>query len=98
VSKPRAGFSGLRAFQYAGSTTAETGGHSTNKVFEVDIPVTATTELSYVVFPEFTAADLRYPSTYVSVDGAFRDGTYLSDRKAVEQHGVRLSPRARGES
>ncbi len=98
VSKPRAGFSGLRAFQYAGSTTAQTGGHSTNKVFEVDIPVTATTELSYLVFPEFTAADLRYPSTYVSVDLAFRDGTYLSDLKAVDQHGVRLAPRAQGES
>ncbi|TMS00636.1 GH92 family glycosyl hydrolase [Nonomuraea basaltis] len=98
VSKPRAGFSGLRAFQYAGSTTAQDGGHSTNKVFEVDIPVTSATELSYVVFPEFTAADLRYPSTYVSVDLAFRDGTYLSDLRAVDQHGVRLAPRAQGES
>ncbi|WP_223167178.1 GH92 family glycosyl hydrolase [Nonomuraea sp. SYSU D8015] len=98
VSKPRAGFSGLRAFQYAGSTTAQRGGHSTNKVFEVDIPVTSTTELSYLVFPEFTAADLRYPSTYVSVDLAFRDGTYLSDLRAVDQHGVRLAPREQGES
>ncbi|MEV4178694.1 GH92 family glycosyl hydrolase [Nonomuraea sp. NPDC049709] len=98
VSKPRAGFSGLRAFQYAGSTTSADGGHSTNKVFEVDIPVTSTTELSYVVFPEFTAADLRYPSTYVAVDLAFRDGTYLSDLRAVDQHGVRLAPREQGAS
>ncbi|SEG88076.1 alpha-1,2-mannosidase, putative [Nonomuraea solani] len=98
VAKPRAGFSGTHAFQYAGGTTAQTGGHSTNKVFEVDIPVTATTELSYLVFPEFTAADLRYPSTYVSVDLLFEDGTYLSDLKAVDQHGVRVAPRQQGAS
>ncbi|WP_181308453.1 GH92 family glycosyl hydrolase [Nonomuraea fuscirosea] len=98
VSKPRAGFSGLRALQYAGGTTSAKGGRATNKVFEVDIPVTATTELSYVVFPEFTAADLRYPSTYVSVDLAFSDGTHLSGLKAVDQHGVRLAPREQGES
>nr|SBO97921.1 Alpha-1,2-mannosidase [Nonomuraea gerenzanensis] len=98
VSKPRAGFTGLHALQYAGSTTAEAGGHSVNRVFEVDLPVTATTELSYLVFPEFTAADPRYPSTYVSVDLAFGDGTYLSDLGAVDQHGVRLAPRAQGES
>ncbi|MCF6476550.1 glycoside hydrolase family 92 protein [Nonomuraea sp. MG754425] len=98
VSRPRAGFTGLRALRYAGGTTSPDGGRSRNKVFEVDIPVTATTELSYLVFPEFTAADLRYPSTYVSVDLAFDDGGLLSDLKAVDQHGVRLTPRAQGES
>ncbi|MFD0473200.1 discoidin domain-containing protein [Nonomuraea thailandensis] len=98
VSKPRAGFTGLRALQYAGATTSASGGRSLNKVFEVDLPVTSTTELSYLVFPEFTAADLRYPSTYVSVDLAFDDGTRLSDLKAVDQHGVRLAARQQGES
>jgi len=98
VSKPRAGFSGLKALQYAGSTTAAGGGYSYNKVFAVDIPVTGTTELSYVVFPELTAADPRYPSTYVSVDLAFGDGTYLSQLGARDQHGVALTPRGQGES
>ncbi|MEV4568223.1 GH92 family glycosyl hydrolase [Nonomuraea sp. NPDC049419] len=98
TAKPRAGFTGLHALRYSGGTTSGRGGHATNKVFEVDIPVTATTELSYVVFPELTAADLRYPSTYVSVDLAFKDGTHLSDLKAADQHGVRLDPRAQGES
>ncbi|TDD02749.1 glycoside hydrolase family 92 protein [Nonomuraea deserti] len=98
TSRPRAGFTGLRAFRYAGGTTSGKGGYSTNKVFEVDIPVTSGTELSYLVFPEFTSAHLRYPSTYVSVDLAFSDGTYLSDLKAVDQHGVRLAPREQGES
>ncbi|GAB2951119.1 GH92 family glycosyl hydrolase [Nonomuraea fastidiosa] len=98
TAKPRAGFTGLHALRYSGGTTRKNGGHATNKVFDVDIPVTATTELSYVVFPEFTGADLRYPSTYVSIDLAFADGTYLSDLKATDQHGVRLDPRAQGES
>ncbi|WP_214409319.1 GH92 family glycosyl hydrolase [Sphaerisporangium fuscum] len=97
-SKPRAGFTGLKALQYGGATTAGSGGHSYNKVFDVDIPVAASTELSYVVFPEFTAADLRYPSTYVSVDLAFSDGSYLSDLGAEDQHGATLSPRGQGES
>ncbi|MGR6917416.1 GH92 family glycosyl hydrolase [[Actinomadura] parvosata] len=98
TSRPRAGFTGLRALKYAGGTTSAGGGRSLNKVFEVDVPVTAGTELSYLVFPELTAGDLRYPSTYVSVDLAFDDGTYLSDLKAVDQHGVRLAPRQQGES
>lgn len=98
VSRPRAGFTGLKALQYAGSTTAQSGGFSYNKVFEVDIPVTWNTELSYVVFPEFTAADLHYPSTYVAVDLAFSDGTFLSRLGARDQHGAVLSPRGQGES
>ncbi len=98
VSKPRAGFSGLRALQYAGATTANAGGHSYNKVFEVNIPVGERTELSYVLFPEFTATDLRYPSTYAAIDLAFSDGTFLSRLGARDQHGIVLSPRAQGES
>jgi hypothetical protein len=47
-SKPRAGFSGLKALQYAGSTTAASGGYSYNKVFDVSIPVQAGTELARV--------------------------------------------------
>ncbi|GAA2207668.1 hypothetical protein GCM10009850_031260 [Nonomuraea monospora] len=93
VSKQGAGFTGLRALEYAGRT-----GRHTNQVFEVDIPVTPAMELSYVVFPEFTAADPGYPSTYVSVDLAFADGTRLSDLAAVDQHGVLLAPREQGES
>ncbi|MEU0572336.1 GH92 family glycosyl hydrolase, partial [Nonomuraea sp. NPDC005983] len=98
TAKPRAGYSGLRALRYSGSTTGEHGGHTTNKVFETDVEVTADTELSYLLFPEFTGASLSYPSTYASVDLAFSDGTYLSDLKARDQHGIALDPRAQGES
>lgn len=98
TAKPRAGYTGLKALRYSGSTTTERGGRSTNKLFEVDVPVGADTELSYKIFPELTGADLRYPSTYAAVDLAFSDGTYLSDLAASDHHGVKAGARAQGES
>lgn len=98
TAKPRAGFTGLRALRYGGGAVAQAGGHSHNKIFEVDIPVKAETELSYLVFPAFSNGHLGYPSTYVAVDLAFSDGTYLSRLHATDQHGVELSPRAQGDS
>ncbi|WP_371320697.1 GH92 family glycosyl hydrolase [Saccharothrix yanglingensis] len=97
-AKAGAGFTGVRALRYQGTHTAEGRGHSYNKVFEVDIPVTSTTELSYLVFPSFTTDDLNYPATFAAVDLAFSDGTYLSDLGARDQHGFELSPRGQGEA
>ncbi|QUF02716.1 GH92 family glycosyl hydrolase [Actinosynnema pretiosum subsp. pretiosum] len=97
-SRSRTGFTGTRALRYQGTHTAQGRGHSYNKVFEVDFPVTATTELSYLLFPSFSAGDLRYPSTYAALDVAFSDGTYLSELGARDQHGFELSPRGQGES
>ncbi|WP_092534110.1 GH92 family glycosyl hydrolase [Amycolatopsis arida] len=96
TSKFNAGFTGVRALRYSGSHVAEGPGHSYNKIFDVDLPVAADTELSYTVFPEFLADDLAYPSTHVAVDLAFTDGTYLSDLGAVDQYGFPLSPRGQG--
>jgi predicted alpha-1,2-mannosidase len=98
TSKPSAGFTGLRALQYSGSVTSDGGGFSYNRVFDVDIAVMPTSELSYVVFPEFTAADMQYPSTYAAVELAFTDGTYLSDLGATDQHLVGVHPEAQGRS
>ncbi|MEU4801720.1 GH92 family glycosyl hydrolase [Actinosynnema sp. NPDC023587] len=95
-AKARAGFTGVKALRYQGTHLATGRGYSYNKVFEVDIPVTATTELSYLVFPSFVTDDLTYPSTFVAVDLAFSDGTYLSDLGARDQHGFELSPRGQG--
>ncbi|XVS63471.1 GH92 family glycosyl hydrolase [Actinosynnema sp. CA-299493] len=95
-AKAGAGFTGVKALRYQGTHVAEGRGYSYNKVFDVDIPVTSTTELSYLIFPSFTADDLDYPATFVSVDLAFADGTYLSDLGARDQHGFELSPRGQG--
>ena len=97
-AKTGVGFTGLKALRYAGLVTGAAGGKAWDKVYDVDIPVGAKTELSYRIFPELTKGDLRYPSTYASVDLAFTDGTYLSDLTAVDQLGFGMSPRAQGAS
>ena len=96
AAKTGVGFTGLKALRYAGRVSAAGGGHSWEKVYDVDIPVSQRTELSYRIFPELTGGDLTYPSTFAAVDLAFTDGTYLSDLKAVDQLGFGLSPRAQG--
>ncbi|WP_041832738.1 GH92 family glycosyl hydrolase [Actinoplanes sp. N902-109] len=92
------GYTGLKAFQIAGRQTAEGHGFSYNKVFDVDVKVTADTELSYLVLPEFTRGDLSNPATYTAVDLAFTDGTRLSQLGAIDQNGAVVSPAAQGAS
>lgn len=98
TAKTGVGFTGLRSLRYQGSHRADLPAHVTNKIFWVELPVEADTELSYVIFPEPVGDDLRYPSTYVAVDLAFADGSYLSELGATDQLGFGLSPRAQGES
>jgi predicted alpha-1,2-mannosidase len=97
-AKSGRGFTGLKALEYAGEHTSEGRGYSYNKVFDVDVQVERTTELSYLIYPNFVADDLGYPSTYASVDLAFTDGTYLSELNARDQHGATVSPQGQGAS
>jgi predicted alpha-1,2-mannosidase len=97
-AKSGVGWTGTRALQYAGRHTADGRGYSYNKVFDVDVRVRRSTELSYLIYPDFERDDLRYPSTYASVDLAFTDGTKLSDLHATDQHGATLSPQGQGAS
>ena len=48
TAKVGVGFSGLRAFQIAGWHTAAGRGYAYSKIFDVDVRVTANTELSYI--------------------------------------------------
>ncbi|WP_404825721.1 GH92 family glycosyl hydrolase [Plantactinospora soyae] len=96
--KPNVGWTGRNALQYSGGQTVDGRGYAYNRVFDVDVQITPDTELSYVIFPELTAQDLDYPSTYAAVDLAFDDGSYLSDLGAVDQYGFGLSPQAQGAS
>ncbi|WP_433545222.1 GH92 family glycosyl hydrolase [Streptomyces sp. CA-294286] len=102
TAKSGAGFTGKRALRYAGTHKADGRAYSYNKVFDVHTRVGRDTELSYRVFPSLPTdekgADLNYPSTYVSVDLAFTDGTYLSDLRALDQHGAVVSPQGQGAS
>ncbi|WP_246076185.1 GH92 family glycosyl hydrolase [Amycolatopsis cihanbeyliensis] len=98
TSKDKAGYTGQHALRYSGTHTKEGRGYSYNKLFDVDIPVAAGTELSYKVFPEFITGDLSYPSTHVAVDLAFTDGSYLSELGATDQYGFALSPTGQGDA
>lgn len=97
TAKTGAGFTGKHALRYAGSHTAPGRGYAYNKVFDVDLPVARDTVLSYRIFPEMSGEDRSYSATHAAVDLVFTDGTYLSDLRATDQHGVRLSPRGQGE-
>ena len=90
--RPNVGWTGVAALHYAGHQDAAGHGYAYDKVYDVNIPVAPSTELSYMVFPEATSGDDSDPSTYAGVDLAFTDGTYLSDLSAVDQHGKALSP------
>ncbi|GLY66713.1 GH92 family glycosyl hydrolase [Amycolatopsis taiwanensis] len=70
TAKTGAGFTGSKALRYATSTTFR------RVVFEVDIPVTPHTELSYVIFPEW---DGGYRSTCAALDAEFDDGGTLGE-------------------
>ena len=96
--RPNVGWTGVAALHYAGHQDAAGHGYAYDKVYDVNIPVTPSTELSYMVFPEATSGDDSDPSTYAGVDLAFTDGTYLSDLGAVDQHGKALSPNGQGAS
>ena len=97
-AKLGAGFTGVHAFRFSGAVTATGRGYSYNKIFDVDIPVRATTELSYKIFIDEATNDPSYPSTYAALDLAFDDGSYLSDLGATDQHHATLSPTGQGAS
>ncbi|MGI5348252.1 GH92 family glycosyl hydrolase [Streptomyces sp. CA-250714] len=96
TAKTRAGFTGTHALRYAGEHTAPGRGYAYNKVFDVDVTVTRDTVLSYRLFPGMTGDDRSYAATHVAVDLAFTDGSYLSELRATDQHGTRLTPAAQG--
>lgn len=102
TAKPNVGFTGLRSLHYAGRQTESTRGYAYNKVFDVNIPVSSTTTLAYKIFPALMdqnlAKGLPSPSTYVAVDLAFDDGTYLRDLEAEDQHRFPLNAQAQGTS
>jgi predicted alpha-1,2-mannosidase len=93
-AKPGVGFSGLRSLHYRGNT----GGKQEAPVFNVDLPVQANTQLSYLLFPCAVKDDLSDPSTYVAIDLIFDDGTRLSAKGAQNQYRILANANALGAS
>jgi lysophospholipase L1-like esterase len=82
---------GTYALMYSGNDTSATGSYSYNRVFNVHIPLTGTTTLSYWIYPQYSNA------TSVAIDLALTDGRTLRDSGAVDQHGVRAHPQFQGQ-
>ena len=93
TAKPDAGFTGLHSLHYHGTAA----GHQQQRLFEVDLPVRADTQLSYVIFPQRVEGDLRNPADYVAVDLVFDDGTRLSTLGARDQHRIAATAREQGQ-
>ncbi|WP_216216951.1 GH92 family glycosyl hydrolase [Amycolatopsis aidingensis] len=93
TAKPLVGYTGLRALQYEAPP-----GPATTTLFDVDIPVTPDTELSYVVFPESGpgTAGPDYHATFLAIDLEFADGGRLSELELPDHHGFVLSAAAQG--
>ena len=98
TARPNVGFTGLRALRYQGSHGGRGPGHVTNKLFLLDLSVARDTELSYVLLPELQGDGLRFPSTFVALDLAFSDGTYLSELGATDHLGFPLTALGQGEA
>ncbi|MFI5910981.1 GH92 family glycosyl hydrolase [Dactylosporangium sp. NPDC051541] len=96
--KPNAGFTGLASLRYSGGAEADGRSFATNRLFDVNIPVGPKTRLSYKIFPEYTGQDAQYPSTYAAVDLHFTDGSYLSAKSPLDQHGYPLTGAGQGAS
>ncbi|WP_233841197.1 GH92 family glycosyl hydrolase [Dyella sp. 2HG41-7] len=93
-AKPGVGFTGLHSLHYRGHD----GGKQETAIFDVDVPVQANTQLSYVLFPCITKNDLADPATYVAIDLVFDDGTRLSQTNAQDQHRIPANAHALGKS
>jgi len=93
TAKPDVGFSGLRSLRWHGHA----GGRQQVQLYDVELPVRADTELSYLLFPVAIDGDLRNPANYVAVDLQFDDGHWLSGLDARDQHRIGIAARAQGE-
>jgi predicted alpha-1,2-mannosidase len=99
TGKINAGWTGGKALLYSGKHVPESRAYSYNKIFDVNITITPKSKLSYFIHPQFMDEEpMEYSSTYVSIDLAFSDGTYLSELGAKDQHGIEINPQAQGDS
>jgi lysophospholipase L1-like esterase len=90
---PRAetAYGGTSALMYSGNDTSAVRSYAYNRVFDVHLPVSRDTVLTYWVHP------LQRNGTFVAVDVALTDGGNLRDSGAVDQSGVRAHPQLQGE-
>ncbi|MDT4994137.1 MAG: hypothetical protein QOH97_4029 [Actinoplanes sp.] len=89
--RAEAAHDGTYALMYSGTDTSAVTSYSYNKVFDVHLPVTADTTLTYWILPQ------SQTSTSVALDLALLDGRSLRDSGATDQWGVRAHPQYQGQ-
>ena len=77
---------GQYAIKVMGRDNSSSTSYAYFKVFDVNIPVISTTELSFWSYP------LNALGKYISVDLTMTDGTKLRDAGAIDQNGVSMHP------
>jgi lysophospholipase L1-like esterase len=82
--------SGSGALMYSGNDTSTVQSYSYNRVFDVHLPVSRTTVLSYWIFPQ------QSNGTHVAVDLRFTDGSNLRDSGISDRAGIRVHPHLQG--
>ncbi|MEN0129272.1 MAG: glycoside hydrolase domain-containing protein, partial [Brevundimonas sp.] len=98
--KASVGFTGTKALQYVGAQTDAGDASASNVLYsDLDLPITAGTELAYKVFPVLETNDLTYPATFVAVDLELSDGTttsLMSDAGLTDQYGFGADAASQG--
>ncbi|HMO62334.1 MAG TPA: T9SS type A sorting domain-containing protein [Ferruginibacter sp.] len=79
---------GNYALRYAGRDNSSVSSRYYYRVFDVNIPVDITTQLSFWTFPQNNLA------RYVSVDLLMTDGSFLHNTAATDKDGVSMHPSA----
>lgn len=79
---------GTYALMTAGTDNSTSTSYAYFKSFDVNIPVSSTTKLSYWIDPQ------QDNGRYVGVDLVFTDGTQLRNLGAVDQYGYSMHPAA----
>lgn len=75
---------------YSGNDLSASQSYSYNKMYDVHIPVSSSSQLSYWIYPA------QANGKFVALDFIFTDGSTLRDSGARDQHGNPLHPAAQG--
>src|SRR5690606_29331101 len=98
AAKHDVGSTGLRALRFGGRRQSEGDAHATSVVLDGGVRGGEDSELSYVRFRALGEQVVGYAWPCVAVGRVFTDGTCLSDLCAVDQHGIGMVARSKGES
>lgn len=100
--KSNVGWTGSHSLVCKGSHVGTGHAYSYNVIYDnLNITVSDNTNLRYVIFPTMSNGDeydFEYTQMHMAVDLKFKDGTYLSDLKAVDQNGNYVNAQAQGDS